>query len=86
MELIAGKQVKFQTFTLNYSLSTLCHGEMIGAQSKVIPCTDASSSCANLAETNVSSDVDVIVVRGRTRDSSKSATFNQLWTYEEQQR
>lgn len=32
------------------------------------------------------SDTDIVVVRGRAKDKSKSATFNQLWTSEEQQR
>lgn len=32
------------------------------------------------------SDSELVVVRGRTKDSSKPQTFNQLWTEEEQQR
>lgn len=31
-------------------------------------------------------DPNVVVVRGRTKDSSKPTSFNKLWTEEEQQR
>ena len=34
----------------------------------------------------VSVDPDAKVVRGRLKDQSKPATFNQLWTTEEQKR
>ncbi|CAG5125359.1 unnamed protein product [Candidula unifasciata] len=43
-------------------------------------------TCASTADSAVSSDLDVLVVRGRARDNSKPSTFNQLWTDEEQQR
>ncbi|XP_059171499.1 ZZ-type zinc finger-containing protein 3-like [Physella acuta] len=45
-----------------------------------------SSSASSLNAERSGSDSEVVVVRGRQRDSTKPATFNKLWTDEEQQR
>ncbi|KAH9489697.1 ZZ-type zinc finger-containing protein 3 [Bulinus truncatus] len=57
-----------------------------GLKSKLIQ--GMNSSVMSMASNNsqAGSDSEVIVVRGRAKDSSKPATFNQLWTEEEQQR
>ncbi|RUS88055.1 hypothetical protein EGW08_004221 [Elysia chlorotica] len=46
--------------------------------------TEANSSTNSVGST--ASETDLVVVRGRAKDKSKPATFNQLWTAEEQQR
>ncbi|GFR94001.1 ZZ-type zinc finger-containing protein 3-like [Elysia marginata] len=43
-----------------------------------------SNSSTNLVG-SAGSNTDIVVVRGRAKDKTKSATFNQLWTSEEQQ-
>lgn len=46
--------------------------------------TSSSSNVSNASSSSI--DNEIVIVRGRAKDSSKPSTFNQLWTEEEQQR
>ncbi|GFO42076.1 ZZ-type Zinc finger-containing protein 3-like [Plakobranchus ocellatus] len=55
-------------------------------KSKLIHGLNALTNESSNQVGSTGSDSDVVVVRGRAKDKSKSVTFNQLWTAEEQQR
>ncbi|XP_012940049.1 ZZ-type zinc finger-containing protein 3 [Aplysia californica] len=55
-------------------------------KSKLLQGVVPQAAAAAASPSTSSNSSDLVVVRGRAKDSSKPATFNQLWTEEEQQR